>query len=266
VAVLFLAALHLTGNLGSHDESPTTASAAAQLHAADTWTQIWGDEFDGNDVDHSKWSTLRGNSPGYGSPFNRSIESAAYSNSNVAVNNGVASLMLRHKPAAAYGWIPYSSGMLQSGRHFNFKYGYAEARVRVPRCDGCWPAFWMLNAPVESQWPPEIDIFEYFNTNREKRPSFNFHYRSSGKKQAGPTKYGSNRSFISGWHTYGLLWTPTKLQVYLDGQPGPSFDDASKIPQVGNYLIFNLALQRGHNPRSGRKMLIDWVRVWQQQP
>jgi beta-glucanase (GH16 family) len=152
--------------------------------------------------------------------------------------------------------------MIQSGRSFAFKHGYVEARVRVPKCAGCWPAFWMLDAPVDRYWPPEIDIFEFFNTAASSRPAFNFHYRSdAGHAQIGPQSYGEGDE-VGGWHTYGLRWSATSLQVFLDGVPGPIYSEADRLPTRPNYLIFNLGMYKGQRPRSGSKMQIDWVRVW----
>ena len=43
----------------------------------------------------------------------------------------------------------------------NWKYGYFEARLKLPKGKGTWPAFWMLPDPFTS-WPDggEIDIME----------------------------------------------------------------------------------------------------------
>lgn len=239
----------------------------AVSHAAH-WSLIFRDEFNGSRINRRKWSTLRGAAPGYGAPFNRAIEAAAYSRRNVAQRKGVAVLTLRRGSARGHRRYPYSSGLLHNGRNFSFAYGYVEARVKVPRCSGCWPAFWMLEGPPDSAWPPEIDIFEYFNTARKKRPYFNFHWKQFGRhRQHGIKIYGEpGKSYVGGWHTYGLLWTPHSIQTFIDGESGPTYDNRSRIPSKPNYLIFNLALQRGHKPRSGRKMLIDSVRVWQARP
>lgn len=239
----------------------------AVRNAAD-WNLSFHDEFNGYFIDGKKWSRQRGNKHKYGSPFNRSIESAAYANRNVTQNDGSAVLTLKRRPAKGYPRFPYSSGLIQSGSRFAFRYGYVEARVKIPSCSGCWPAFWLLADPPDSEWPPEIDIFEFFNTARDKRPYFNFHYADQGRhRQIGIKKYGEPTvDYTRGWHTFGMLWMPETIQVFVDGQPGPTYNEASRIPAKASYLIFNLALQKGKRPRSGSKMLIDWVRVWQPKP
>ncbi|MGB0872336.1 MAG: glycoside hydrolase family 16 protein [Solirubrobacterales bacterium] len=236
----------------------------AVSQAAD-WRLIFHDEFNGSFLNTRKWSRLRGDRHKYGSPYNRSLESAAYSIRNVTQNRGSAVLTLKRRPAKGYRRFPYSSGMIQSGPKFAFRYGYVEARVKVPRCSGCWPAFWLMKNPPDSSWPPEIDVFEFFNTAKEKRPHFNFHWKQGNtRRQTGIKPFGEpRRSYVGSWHTYGMLWTPETIQVFVDNLPGPTYNVAARIPNKASYLILNLALQRGSRPRSGRKMLVDFVRVWQ---
>ncbi|MGB1583989.1 MAG: hypothetical protein ACPHCI_09415, partial [Solirubrobacterales bacterium] len=105
----------------------------AVSQAAD-WRLIFHDEFNGSFLNTRKWSRLRGDRHKYGSPYNRSLESAAYSIRNVTQNRGSAVLTLKRRPAKGYRRFPYSSGMIQSGPKFAFRYGYVEARVKVPRC------------------------------------------------------------------------------------------------------------------------------------
>lgn len=221
------------------------------------------DEFNGESVDTSTWSTLRGGTVWpYGDPYNQSIEDAFYKRSNTSVANGNAVLTLKKENTNGY---PYSSGVMHSGNAFSFKYGYVESRIKVPKCSGCWPAFWMLDAPVDHHWPPEIDIFEFFDSANDPHPHFNYHWADNGHQQSGIQRFGDySTDYTEGFHTYGLYWDANRVQVYLDGQPGPAFTDSRWITQVPNYLIFNLALQKGKTPPSNQQMLVDYVRVWQQ--
>ncbi|MGB0890213.1 MAG: Ig-like domain-containing protein, partial [Solirubrobacterales bacterium] len=216
---------------------------------------IFRDEFSDAAINRRKWTTLRGTlKHPYASAYNVAKESATYSRDNVTVKKGKAVLTLKRKPAGEDPKHPYSSGMLHSGNHFSFKHGYVEARVKVPACSGCWPAFWMLNAPVDEEWPPEIDIFEYFNTLKDKRPKFNVHWKAGKRnKQWGSKKYGlKRRNYTKGWHTYGLAWNKRRAQVFIDGRPGPIYKTGRNLPKKANYLIFNLALQKGFKPRGER--------------
>ena len=67
-----------------------------------------------------------------------------------------------------YGPCQYTSARLITKGKFDLKYGRFEARIKVPRGQGVWPAFWMLGNNIDTAgWPQsgEIDIME--NIGRE---------------------------------------------------------------------------------------------------
>lgn len=258
-----------TGPTGPTEPAPTPPPAVpnppatpAPLGIPGTWNMIFNDEFSGTAIDSSKWSTLRGGLQWpYGDPYNPPIEDAFYKRANSTVRDGNAVLTLKKETSNGY---PYSSGVIHSGNNFSFKYGYVESRVKVPKCSGCWPAFWMLDTPVDDHWPPEIDIFEFFDSINDPHPYFNYHWADNGHKQLGIKQIGSpTADYTQSYHTYGLMWTASKVQVYLDGVPGPAFTDPRFITQARNYVIFNFALQKGKTPPTGQELLVDYVRVWQ---
>lgn len=252
-----------TGPTGPTEPTPETPPATpTPVGISGTWNMIFNDEFNGTQIDSTKWSTLRGGLVWpYGDPYNPPIEDAFYKRANSTVRDGNAVLTLKKEASNGY---PYSSGVIHSGNHFSFQYGYVESRVKVPKCSGCWPAFWMLDTPVDDHWPPEIDIFEFFDSINDPHPYFNYHWADNGHKQLGIKQIGSpTTDYTQTYHTYGLMWTASKVQVYLDGVPGPAFTDPRFITQARNYVIFNFALQKGKTPPTGQELLVDYVRVWQ---
>src|SRR5262249_34953865 len=63
---------------------------------------------------------------------------------------------------------PYTSARLKTQSLFAQAYGRFEARIKIPRGQGIWPAFWMMGDDVARvDWPDcgEIDIME--NIGRE---------------------------------------------------------------------------------------------------
>ena len=90
-------------------------------------------------------------------------ELQVYTPRNVAVANGTLRLTAKREAATTDGRsFDYTSGMVSGASPdrigFSLQYGYVEARVRVPKGQGLWSAFWML--PVTRQPLPEVDIFE----------------------------------------------------------------------------------------------------------
>ena len=66
-----------------------------------------------------------------------------------------------------YGGCGYTSARLVSKDRVSFRYGLVQARMKIPRARGIWPAFWMLGQDIgESGWPGcgEIDVMEHFGT------------------------------------------------------------------------------------------------------
>ena len=55
----------------------------------------------------------------------------------------------------------YSASMVSTQGWYSFQYGYIQLRAKVNPENGVTPAFWLL--PATGEWPPEIDIFEFFN-------------------------------------------------------------------------------------------------------
>jgi beta-glucanase (GH16 family) len=154
---------------------------------------------------------------------------------------------------------PYRSGTVHSAPGMVIRSGdYVEARIEVPTCDGCWPAFWAV--PQGGKWPPEIDVMENFDTATQVLPTFNYIDEKGGK--TGPTPYGQPEvDYRSGYHVYGLLWKGTTLTPYVDGVAYPSVT-AKDLPKSGLGLILNLSVARGGSAPQGTRMSVDWLRVW----
>lgn len=270
------------------------------------------EEFNDDSLDTGLWNTGRydtrdqqaGDNPPFSRPYNYA-EGAAYGPNNVSQSGGALNLTILDSPApGAPADLPRSTGMVNSMNKFSFKYGYVETRAMVPSCGGCWPAFWMV--PEDNSWPPEIDIFEYMNfpTYHPQYPHTVFHYAYDGGETDGyeqgfehrtstpdgkPNEWqewlvarpaGWSANFEETWHTYGLLWTPDYVRIYIDGQLGAEVTGASNIPQKAMYLIYQMAICRtdgtstdGSNctpelstPAAGKAMKIDYLRVYTNGP
>ncbi|MBJ7353634.1 MAG: family 16 glycosylhydrolase [Thermoleophilaceae bacterium] len=233
---------------------------AAQPLPAASWAQIFNDDFASPVASQATWKTQRDDWIKRGVPYSN-LEGAGYLPSNVRVANGLMNISTSHR--ASPGFVQ-STGSVNTNKNFSFKYGYIEARLLIPACSGCWPAFWML--PSADHWPPEIDIIEYFDTSKQVIPYSAVHWPVPGPKKE---EYFSQRlritdfdNYLGTWHTYGVLWTKRTVQFYIDGFPGPQFSKQSKIPHLAMYPIIQLAVGAGHRPPAGSTMQVDYVRAW----
>ncbi len=245
---------------------------------ADNWNLVFSDEFDGAAVDPGKWLTQRDDwttariddrgqswSKG-GFPYNI-LEGAWYMPENNTVSGGVLRQTVKklQSPMTAHpdwGSYEHSTGMVNTRGRFGFTYGYVEARMRVPSCSGCWPAFWML--PAGEGWPPEIDIFEFFDSASNKTPYFSSHWGSAENLSSATNIFGRpGVPYTDDWHTYGVLWTAESVQVFVDGLPGPTYTGGA-VPHQDMHLIIQAAIGRGYGTENGATLETDYVRVYQQ--
>ena len=147
------------------------------------------------------------------------------------------------------------SGMVTTYPSFRFKYGYIQIVARIPYGFGLWPALWLAAANLK--WPPEIDIMEHWASS----PRVDQFFHPVGHTQFFGRAHPGNMSF--GWHSFSLLWSPSKLVWFIDGHE--ELTVAQDIPDIPMYLIANVAdKQVLANQGCDGSMLIRSVKVWQQ--
>ena len=61
----------------------------------------------------------------------------------------------------------YTSGAVHTKGKFDFLYGKAEMRAKLPAGQGIFPAFWMMT-DKDDTWLPEIDIMEMLGHQPDK--------------------------------------------------------------------------------------------------
>lgn len=227
------------------------------------WKLLFNDEFSSPWLNTTKWSSQRDDWFIGGNPYN-DRENAWYGAENVSTAGGKLIQKITNVPQGGY---PLTTGMVNTNKKFSFRYGYLEARVKVPGCIGCWPVFWSL--PQGGTGPPELDFFEFMHANGQiqAKPFFASHWSENGVPQSNLDYFtqpcGTALSYTGNYHTYGFMWTPTKVQAYLDGIPGPSFTGPA-VPHESMYLILSLAVLDGMIPTGSPQMATDFIRVWQQ--
>ena len=195
---------------------------------------VWRDEFDGNSLDGTKWTALNG---GWKDENQQVRNCYTRSDENINVSGGSLNLIGLYKPGATCTGGNtktgnFTSGFVQTKNKAYFKYGYIEARIKMPKNKSTWPGFWMSpnNSPYGPGWPDwgEIDIVETKGSNRQFAAS-DAHWRDKNTPtgQAGshrnrqgvipPSKFGTNNDTTE-WHTYGVKWTEGKLEYFIDGE------------------------------------------------
>ena len=259
--------------------SHAAAQATAPSGALPGWTLTWSDEFngpDGSPVDSSKWVSETGGN-GWG---NQELEYYTARTQNAIQQGGnLVITVLAEKYAGSDGVTrDYTSARLKTLGKFSQKYGRFEARVKIPKGQGIWPAFWMLGDDIEKAgWPKcgEIDIME----NIGKEPAL-VHGTIPGPGYSGEHGIGSpfalpdKARFADDFHIYAVEWEPQAIRFYVDDHFYAT-RTPSELPKgtkwVYNHPFFMLlnAAVGGDWPGNPdatsvfpQTMLVDYVRVY----
>ncbi|MEW2314620.1 RICIN domain-containing protein [Streptomyces bauhiniae] len=204
--------------VGAAAVGPARADTAAAPAAA---AATFSDSFDGpagSAVDGSKWTLETGDN------VNNHERQYYTSGTKNAALDGQGHLVItakRENPAnyqCWYGSCQYTSARLNTSGKFNAQYGHVEARMKIPRGQGMWPAFWMLGTPVN--WPDsgEIDVMENvgFEPSTVHGTIHGPGYSGSGGIGAGYS-LPNGQAFADAFHTYAVDWAPDSITWTVDG-------------------------------------------------
>ncbi len=203
----------------------------------------------------------------------------------------------------------WTSARIWTENKVNFQYGQLEARIWMPAGSFNWPAFWMMGQEYNSNqpntgWPycGELDIAEGLQNDSQDQATIHSNIPGSstdwgegtGLTQVAPL---TKASMTSGWHTYGVLWTPNSIVYILDGKAwametyNPTTKDVTQtvgtqsvtygpgtsISSVGGdwpfnapfFIILNDAVGGVSSPvapnGSSASMKVNWIKYYQYQ-
>ncbi|MCC2974681.1 family 16 glycosylhydrolase [Massilia sp. IC2-476] len=252
--------------------SPASAPPTAAGSAPPGWTLAWSDEFEGTELDRKKWVAETGGN-GWG---NQELQFYTGRPENVRVSGGMLVIEARRE---RYGERDYTSARLKTAGLMEQMHGRFEARIKVPKGQGIWPAFWMLGADIgQVGWPRsgEIDIMEIIG----KEPS-NLYGTLHGPGYSGDKAFSKSTSLTSGifadnFHVFAVEWERGEIRWYRDGilfhTARPDMVKGDWVFEHPFFVLLNLAvggLWPG-NPDSTtvlpQQMLVDYVRVYKRMP
>jgi hypothetical protein len=236
---------------------------------------IWSDEFNGaagGKPDPAKWTI----DPGTG----QNNEVQYYTDNNNAAFDGAGSLVIEARKETV-GGRDYTSHRMNTGNKFSVQYGRIESRIKVPKGNGLWPAFWMMGADFLTgrPWPynGEVDIMEVLGRNTLEgystlhAPQYNGG-GGYGQKYTAP----GGADFANDFHVWAAEWDSKGITFKVDNQTvffaSKETVEATRGPWIFDhpfYIILNLAVG-GDFPGPvdattpfPSRMLVDYVRVYQ---
>lgn len=250
------------------------------------WQLVWSDEFgqaDGSSPDSTKWNFDVGGG-GWG---NNQQEYDTARTNNARVQGG--NLVIEARQESYMGRSYTSARMLTKGK-WAWTYGRMEARIKIPRGQGIWPAFWTLGTNIDGPggvgWPAcgEIDIMENIgktNNNEHGKIYGTIHGPQSGVGDYnGGAGVGGSYTLPGGavyaddFHVFAIEWTTNQIKWYMDNQQYFTATPFS-LPGGGTwpftqpqFILLNLAVG-GNWPGYPsnytvfpQQMLVDYVRVY----
>ena len=177
------------------------------------------------------------------------------------------------------GLCSFTSGRLDTQGKISFKYGFIEARIKMPVGSGNWPAFWMLGDNINQVgWPysGEMDIVE-IHSDRPTITTSATHFSATDT----PRTCCGNARFVfdevevgvnvsSDYHTYAISWLPNSISYYFDGRLVGKVTPSRVSGKWAFNEKFFLILNNAVGPFGGTwatlqssTMSIDWVRSYQ---
>jgi beta-glucanase (GH16 family) len=210
---------------------------------------VWSDEFNGTELDTTKWWQRR------------------LGPRRMAVNvpeaitldgEGHAVISVKHVGDT------YHTAMMRTDGRFETRYGYFECRAKLLRkAIGSWCAFWLLTPRAYDPHPAtgvEIDVFEY----GPRFPNVVNHALIQYKGH----RVTNEKLADGGFHTFGVEWSPEGYVFFVDGEATWRVDKS--ISHAKSYMILSVEVGLG-NPVGGDRVdpetfpdefVIDYVRVY----
>jgi beta-glucanase (GH16 family) len=233
------------------------------------WTLVWNDEFDGSEIDRTKWTFDIGGH-GWG---NNELQAYTERPENARIEDGMLVIEARKEEFVRRN---YTSARLKTQGLHAWTYGRVEARMKLPYGNGIWPAFWMLGANIDqTPWPAsgEIDIMEHIGREPTRVYGTVHGPGYSGSGGVGHFKTISEGKWSDDFHVYAVEWEPEEIRWYIDDEQffklTPSSVPGEWVYDHPFFILINLAVG-GYWPGVPddstvfpQFLLVDYVRVYQ---
>ncbi len=264
-----------TGGSKATGGASTGGSSTIGCASSDTtYKLVWSDEFNGAAgaaLDSSKWTYDVGGN-GWG---NSELEYYTSGAANASID-GNGNLVITAKNQSMSG-MNYTSARIKTQGLASWTYGRIEARIKIPKGQGMWPAFWLLGTNINSSpWPScgEIDVME--NVGKEPAIVHGSMHGPGYSGSAGPTAQVSLSAPVGDdYHVFAIEWEQNVIRWYVNDTLY-STKSPSDIPAGDTwvyshafFILLNVAVGGTWpgNPDSTtvfpQQMLVDYVRVCQ---
>lgn len=193
------------------------------------WRLVWSDEFDGSEIDKTKWDFDLGNgfynydaNQWIGGWGNGELQYYTRDPSNARVQDGMLHVRAIKESLLGCG---YTSARLKTRKRdgnplFCQRYGKFEFRAKLPTGKGVWPALWML--PQDDKYggwaaSGEIDVLEARGQEPNKiLGTIHFGGKWPTNAHASHEHVFPAGGTIADFHVYGVEWEPGEIRWSVD--------------------------------------------------
>lgn len=271
------------------EATPVPGHEPSLLPAGRDFTLAWHDEFDGDELDRSKWAyrlcMMQKRHPAWvddavrldgkgNAVFWLRIEDGRPVSSQLQTG---FNFMDEPVEQTTFGndHLQWPIGKLRAPL-FEHAYGYWECRCRLQQKPGWWSAFWMQSATIGAFPDParagvEIDVMESFRPGVCHR--HNVFHGGYGKDNVRLTA-GSDIEGLdtSAFHRFGVLWDDGGYTFYVDGREHGRV--AGHVSRVPLFVLVSTEVtgyrHADHKPvpdafaaaEAGDTFLVDYVRMF----
>lgn len=167
---------------------------------------------------------------------------------------------------------------------FSQAFGYFETRVKFPKADGLWSAFWLQSSnqrkvASEGVDGTEIDIYESAFIKNPTKMGNALLWNGYWSKDNQDAKvdgiiYDTKKDLYDGFHTFALKWTPEYYVFYIDDEPMWA-SNGGGVAKVKEFLRLTVEIDAGdgygpHGQKIGKFkagispiFYVDYVKVYQ---
>jgi len=183
----------------------------------DEWVEVWSDEFNGTEIDRTKWNVANGKVRGDTEPttFRDHPNNLYFEDGNLVIKSIVEE----------YEGYHATSGYMDTRGLFAATYGKLEMRARLTYGSRVWPAFWAMG--LNGNWPynGEIDIMEFDGDGGAGDYEYSiyatnhwFYFDRFTHAAKGITLQNEeDEPFSEQFHTFSVEWDENQVRTYVDG-------------------------------------------------
>ena len=229
-----------------HDALPTPPQGK-------TWKMVWHDEFDGTQLDETKW-VCRPDGPRKGGWWSRKAIRL----------DGKGHLAIK----TFQDGDKIVDGCITTQGKFEHSFGYYVARIQLQKQPGHWSAFWITGPGVgkvgdEGRDGTEIDIME--KPWLDERVQHTFHWDGYGKDHKTEGKIAKVPGVMDGFHTFAIWWKSDEYVFQVDGKETWRTRGGGPC-QVPEYMLLSDEIGKWAGDITKAKLpdefLVDYVRVY----